>query len=398
MRNERITMTAGAAHLFDVPSGGISLAGGLPDLSPIVMKELSEQVGRQIRLGGRTILQYSTMETPGDLVEAIEDLAGRESMRPLASNLVPTSGSQLGLAAVCRALVADGEYIATEELTYPGARSAFAWCGARVAPVPMDEEGLIPEALVETVTRVRASGGGLDVLYTVPTFHNPTGRTQSTDRRERLLETCEALGVHVIEDNPYGMLSFTGRELPALKSMSPAGVTYLGTFSKVFVPGLRCGWIDPAVQYHERIRDAVEAVTLSPSPIAQAIIAGYHRRCGWDRAIARFREIYARKATVLSEALVASGIDRDRWSWREPDGGFYLWLTDVTGADTAGIAEMARRAGTALVPGAQFGDTRTAGAGLRLSFSGASENELRTAARRLCEVISGTTTVQEDAA
>ena len=142
-------MTAGAAHLFDVPSGGISLAGGVPDLSPIEMRGLSEQVGRQIRLGGPTILQYSTMETPSDLVEAIEDLAGRESMHPLASNLVPTSGSQLGLVAVCRALVADGEYIAAEELTYPGALSAFAWCGARVAPVPMDEEGLVPEALVE---------------------------------------------------------------------------------------------------------------------------------------------------------------------------------------------------------------------------------------------------------
>ncbi len=398
MRNERIAMTAGAAHLFDVPSGGISLAGGVPDLSPIEMRGLSEQVGRQIRLGGPTILQYSTMETPSDLVEAIEDLAGRESMHPLASNLVPTSGSQLGLVAVCRALVADGEYIAAEELTYPGALSAFAWCGARVAPVPMDEEGLVPEALVETVTRVRASGGRLDVLYTVPTFHNPTGRTQGTGRRQRLLEACEALDVHVIEDNPYGMLSFTGRELPALKSMSPAGVTYLGTFSKVFVPGLRCGWIDPAAQYHGRIRGAVETATLSPSPIAQAIIAGHHRRCGWDRAIARFREIYAGKAMTLSEALVASGLDRDRWSWREPDGGFYLWLTDATGVDASGLAEAARRAGIALVPGARFGGTGAARAGLRLSFSGASESELHVAADRLCAVISGAGTVQEGAA
>ena len=101
---------------------------------------------------------------------------------------------------------------------------------------------------------------------------------------------------------------------------------------------------------------------------------------------------------TLSEALVASGLDRDRWSWREPDGGFYLWLTDATGVDASGLAEAARRAGIALVPGARFGGTGAARAGLRLSFSGASESELHVAADRLCAVISGAGTVQEGAA
>lgn len=390
--------TTGAAEFFEVPGTCIQLAGGLPDLRAIPMRELAEQVSRQIRLGGRTILQYSTTTVPGPLAEAITDLASREAMRPAAGRLIPTSGSQLGLAAVCRALVDSGSCLATDELSYPGARAAFELCGARIVPVPMDEEGIVPEALTETVTRVRASGDRLDVLYTVPTFHNPTGCSQGRGRRQRLLESCERLGVHVIEDNPYGMLSFAGRELPALKSMSPEQVTYLGTFSKVLVPGLRCGWVDPAARYHERIREVVGAMTLSPSPLAQAVVAGYHRRCGWDGSVARFREIYARKAATLQEALVGSGIDRDRWLWREPDGGFYLWLTDATGAETDWIARAAEQAGVAIVPGARFGETRMARAGLRLSFSGASEDELRIAAGRLGQVLAAATSGQGAAA
>lgn len=378
----------GPAHLFEAPTDGISLAGGLPDLGPITMKELAEQVGRQIRLGGRSLLQYSTVSAPRTLAEAIQDLAAREAMTPVSENLIPTSGSQLGLIAVCRALTADGEHIAVEEPTYTGARSAFALCGVRTAPVAMDDEGLVPEALVETVSRVRNDGGALDTLYTVPTFHNPTGRTQGPARRRALLEACRALRLHVIEDNPYGMLSFTGREFPALKSMDPENVTYLGTFSKVFAPGLRCGWIDPAEQYADELRDTVETLTLSPSPLAQAIIVGYHRRCGWDGTIAWFRRTYADKARALSDALVEAGIDRDRWQWREPDGGFYLWLTDTTGTDASMFVEPAGNAGVAYVAGAQFGDSASSRASLRLSFSSASRDDLRNAAGRLVAVIS----------
>lgn len=383
-------------QLFQTRPGTVSLTGGLPDLTVFPVREFADLSARLLRLGGRTLLQYTTPHVSPKALPAVLDLAAREEMRPEAAGLVPTAGSQQGLVAI--ASVLDSDVVMCESPAYPGAIAAFAHAGIEPQPVACDGEGILIEELTRRVTALRASGRRVGAVYVVPTFANPTGVTQSCARRHSLLDACARLDLLVIEDNPYGLLAFEGQQWPALKSLAPERVVYLGTFSKVFVPGLRVGWIDAPGELSASLRTAVEVLALSPSPFVQAAIGEFHRLFGWDELIGRYRASYRHRARVASGGLRAAldeqGAEAARWYWREPRGGFYLWLTSLLPADAMAVAAAAAAAGVAVIPGPHFGMSAEHSSSLRICYANAPLDKLEEGVRRLGGVLASARTIE----
>ncbi|MSS44609.1 PLP-dependent aminotransferase family protein [Cutibacterium sp. WCA-380-WT-3A] len=375
-------------QLFDRIPGTISLSGGLPDLTVLPAAKIAELTSRMLRLGSRTLLQYSTPTVSSSLIPAILDLAARTGMTPDPDHLVPTAGSQLGMMMVANIL--DGDAIVCDSPTYPGALAAWASADMDLIGVAGDEEGLNPDALAHTISDLRGRGRRVAAVYTTPTFQNPTGSVQSEARRADILEICARNDLLVIEDDPYGMLSFEGRTWPALKSMDPDRVIYLGTFSKVFAPGVRCGWIDPPADLVDDLRAMCEVMTLSPSALNQAIIGEYHRRHGWDDLLEAYRASYRDRAQALSHALESELTQSGQpttWTWRTPQGGFYLWLENVSGVSGADVARRAAANGVRVVPGLHFDPAGLDSPSMRVSFSYPRPTELTEGARRLAAAL-----------
>ncbi|MCH0566846.1 MULTISPECIES: PLP-dependent aminotransferase family protein [unclassified Streptomyces] len=356
-------------QLFERGGDTISFSGGLPDLEVLPLEAISGQLSRLVRLGGRLALQYATPHVAGALVPAIADLMAREGAGATAENLIPTSGSQMGLLAVALGLAAPGETVLVQTPAYPGAAAAFRTAGLALHPAPEDRDGLDPLALRETVERLRAAGRTTRILYCNPTFQNPTGATLGVERRKELLTAARELDLLLVEDNPYGLLGFDGRTTQTLQGLDPERVVYLGTFSKVFAPGLRCGWIAAPEPLARTLRRTTEVMTLSPSALAQATLAAFHTRAGWGDLVDGYRASYRERAALMADALEHELGTDGPWTWERPDGGFYIWLRHREGADTSRFAEAAAGHGVSYVPGSHFGIDGEHADALRLCFS-----------------------------
>ncbi|MFI1162574.1 PLP-dependent aminotransferase family protein [Streptomyces sp. NPDC020801] len=356
-------------RLFERGGDVVSFAGGLPDLDVLPLETISTQLSRLVRLGGKLALQYTTPHVAQALVPAISDLMAREGTTATAEQLVPTGGSQMGLMAVALGIGAPGETVLVQTPAYPGAAAAFRTAGLILHAAPEDTDGLDPAALRETVPRLRAAGRTVRLLYCNPTFQNPTGATLGVARRQELLAAARELDLLVIEDNPYGLLSFDGRTTTALHALDPDRVVYLGTFSKVFAPGLRCGWIAAPGQLAQTLRRTTEVMALSPSALAQAALAAFHTRAGWTGLLDAYRDSYRERCGLMADALEA-GLGTDGpWRWERPSGGFYIWLQHRDGVDTSRFAAAAAEHGVSFVPGSHFGIDGEHADGLRLCFS-----------------------------
>jgi 2-aminoadipate transaminase len=356
-------------QLFERGDGLINLAGGLPDLSALPLEAISAQLSRLVRVGGRIAMQYGTTHVSDALVPAISELMKMEGASPVAGNLVPTTGSQMGLTAVGLGLGAPGEAVLVQTPAYPGAIAAFRTAGLELHAVPGDEQGMDPEGLRETVLRLRAQGQAVRLLYTNPTFQNPTGATLPGERRVALASVCQTLDVLIVEDNPYGLLSFDGTTTTAFYGIAPERVVYLGTFSKIFAPGLRCGWIAAPADVAPILRRTTEVLSLSPSSLAQATLAAFHAKSGWSDLLAAYRESYRARCAQMDEALRQRLGTDGPWTWDRPGGGFYIWLRNADGADAGKFADAAAGQGVSFVPGSHFSVAGEHAHGLRLCFS-----------------------------
>src|ERR1035437_8687813 len=220
----------------------VSLAGGLPYVAALPLDVVGEMIGQLIANHGTTALQYCTAQGDAGLRERICDVMALEQIAAHPDEVVVTVGSQQALDLLTRIFMDPGDVVLAEAPSYVGALGAFAAYQADVLHVPMDDDGLIPEALEEAIQRTAAAGKRAKFLYTVPNFHNPAGVTLAAGRRHRILDICRRAGLLVVEDNPYGLLGFDGDPMRALRADDAEGVVYLGTFSKTFTAGVRVGW------------------------------------------------------------------------------------------------------------------------------------------------------------
>jgi 2-aminoadipate transaminase len=345
--------------------GVISFAGGLPAPELFDAAGLREAFSVALADGtcGRS-LQYSTTEGDPALRAAI---AARLTARGLATapdDVLVTSGSQQALTLVAAVLLEPGDAVLVEEPSYLAALQCFQLAGARVVPVPCDDDGLDPDAIAALVRRERPK-----LLYTIPTFHNPTGRTLPPARRAALAQVAARVGLWIVEDDPYGELRYRGEAIAPVASLPGAEdrTIALSTLSKVLVPGLRIGWLRAPAALRRALVVAKQAADLHTSTIDQAAAAHWLATCDLDAHVAGLRAAYGARRDVLVDGLPGTLPAGSRWT--RPDGGMFVWVRLPDGWDADALLQAALEREVAFVPGWPFYAGPPDRATLRLSFT-----------------------------
>ncbi|MFX0593012.1 PLP-dependent aminotransferase family protein [Melissospora conviva] len=367
----------------------VSLAGGAPYIAALSLDAVGDMLGRLGSEQGVDTLQYGIGQGTLALRERICEVMSLSGIDvgcgASPEDVVVTVGGQQALDLVSRLFLDPGDVVLAEGPTYVGALGVFQAAQAQVVHVPMDDDGLVPEALEAAIAEVARTGRRAKFLYTIPTYQNPTGVTLSEERRERVLDICERAGLLIMEDDPYGQLGFSGDAPRPLRARRRDGVFYLSTFSKTFAPGLRVGWILAPHAVREKLVIASEAQILCPSAYAQAAVTTYLTTMPWQDQLKIYREIYRERRDALLDAL--GDLMPEGTTWTRPDGGLFIWASLPDGLDSKAMLPRAIAARVAYVPGTGFYADGSGHGFMRLNFSFPSPERIREGVRRLAGVM-----------
>ena len=363
----------------------VSLAGGMPNLSALPMEMMADVVKKLIIDNGQEALQYGSGQGHPRLREQICEMMALEGIRAKSDDVVVTTGSQAALDLITRIFIDPGDVILVEAPSYVGALGVFAQYQSQVVHVAIDDKGLIPTALSEAITKVRAAGGKIKFLYCIPNFQNPSGVTMPATRRTEILEICREAEIFVVEDNPYGLLGFDGPVPNAMRAEDSENVIYLGSFSKTIVPGLRVGWALVPQGVKEKLIIANESSVLCPSNFAQLTISSYLAHEPWRDQIASFCSLYKERRDAMLETLDAHFPASATWT--KPKGGFYVWVTLPPEIDTKLLVPRAIAAKVAYVPGTAFYADGFGSWQMRLSYCHPTPERIRQGVAALGNVI-----------
>ena len=347
----------------------ISLAAGVPDAPTFPVAEVGAAVRTVLAREASSALEY-LLGTPGGIRELRELVIERMEPEPgvalSAANVSITSGSAQAFANICQTLLDPGDTVVIEAPTYAGAIRAAQGSAARFAGVPMDEQGMRTDLLAETLERLERAGERPKFIYTIPTFHNPSGTTMTVERRRQLIEIAARQRVLIVEDDAYGELRYRGEPLPSVFSLANGeGVLRCGTVSKTIAPGLRVGWIkgpQPIIDALVRMR-----FDNGTSPFAQLIVRAYVEAGAYEPHVAVVRDVYKRKFEAMDAALGEHLSQVARWT--DPDGGFFIWVTLPEGVDCMTLQPLAWDEGVSFYPGPAFFMNEGGEGHLRLAFS-----------------------------
>jgi 2-aminoadipate transaminase len=371
--------------------GLISLAAGYPapevfpwdDLQAITTDLLARRDGNT--------LQYGATRGYRPLIEQL--LATTLTTRGITAafeEVIITTGSQQGLDLVGRVLIDPGDVILVELPTYSGAIAAFHNLQGRFAGVPQDADGLDLAALDRVIAGLQATGQRAKFIYVTPNFQNPAGLLMSRARRLALLDAARRHDLVILEDDPYGSIYFddttTVAETRPIKADDTDGrVVYLGSFSKVLVPGLRVAWMVAPPAIAQKVELAKQAADICSSVFDQRIVHGALDRGVVDRIAPSLRAHYQAKRSVMEQALQASLAGRVKWT--SPRGGFFLWIELPAGVDDRELFERALKAKVSFVIGSAFFVDGGGHQFARLSFSGISHEQITEGITRLAAAI-----------
>lgn len=369
----------------------ISLAGGMPYLDGMPFADIAKKIEDKIVKSGKTMWQYGNAQGDYRLRELILDISGIEGVKSSPDNVVVTSGAQQALDYITRIFINPGDVIISEAPNYVGALGVFRSYQAHIMNVMMDRDGIIPEKLEELLEKCDRVGERVKFLYTVPNFHNPAGVTLSNERRPKILEICKKYQILIVEDNPYGLLSFDGKTIPSIYSYDynselgyAQNVVYLGSFSKIMAPGFRVGWMIAPKGIREKLVLSAESAILCPSNASQFTLVTYLENFNWKEQIDNFREIYRERHKAMVDALNKY---LPTCSFNNPKGGFYIWLKIPEHINTKKIQNECLKEGVAYVPGRGFFATGEGDEYMRLSFCFPNPQEIEEGIKRLATVI-----------
>lgn len=313
--------------------------------------------------------KYSYGSTEGEpaLVEQIIKLQAEAGIATSADRITVTTGGMQGLDLACKLFVDPGDLVIVEGPTYTNGNATALSYGAELLEAPLDDDGLVVEALPDLVA---AAGRAPTAIYTIPTFQNPSGVTMSLARREQLLELAEEWGAVIIDDDPYGLLRFEGDPIASLAQLSPGNPRLFSvrTFSKILAPGLRIGWVDADPGLGQLLVNAKQAMDTCTSVPAQLtvteMLAGGHLQPHLERVLGLYHERKDAMRSAIGRHFGGAVRATD------PEGGFFLWATfaDET-VDTRALFETALAEGVAYIPGPAFSATGSFGNALRLCFA-----------------------------
>jgi 2-aminoadipate transaminase len=374
--------------VFDVSMrpGLVSLAGGSPYLQSLPLDRLAATAAGIIAEEGLTALQYGGGQGTEELrTQICEVMAAEGILDAVPQNVVITAGSQSAQDVATKVFCNPGDVVLVENPTYVGALNTFEAYQVEVATVEMDDDGLVPELLEARIAALQTAGKSIKFLYTIPNFNNPSGITLAKERRQRVVDICRNANILVLEDNPYGLLRFDGVPLEPLRAANPADVIYMGSFSKIFAPGLRIGWALVPEHLQRRYYLASESVTLCPPTLNQMLVSAYLRDYDWKGQIETYRGLYAERCAAMLAALTEHMPAGTRWT--SPEGGFFVWVTLPEGVDTYPLLQKAIDAGVVFIPGAAFTPSDAPSNKLRLAFSAVPPDAIKEGVRRLAPVL-----------
>ncbi|MFW6209414.1 MAG: PLP-dependent aminotransferase family protein, partial [Spirochaetota bacterium] len=298
--------------------GIVSLAGGMPAPEAFPMEKMNALCDLVLRKHGTAALQYGTTEGFFPLKEALADYLQENRIETVPENVNITTGSQGVLDALGKILITPGDAIAVEAPTYLGALQAFNPYGPRYVQMETDEDGLIPESMEAVIKEHRPK-----MVYLVPTFQNPTGRTVPLERRQRIAAIAQVTNTLIIEDDPYGQLRYRGEFVTPIAAMAPEHVVYCGSFSKVFAPGLRVGFYIAPQLVEEWLVRAKQGVDLHTSSFSQALAAEFVAGGYLKEHLPKIIELYRPKQEAMLAAM--DEYFPQGFTWSKPEGGMFIW-------------------------------------------------------------------------
>ena len=337
----------------------ISFAGGLPSPATFPVERMKEAYDRVLTNAGKVALQYGPTDGYGPLKEWIANSLSTEGTKILPEQILMVSGSQQALDLIGKVLIDEGSRVLVETPSYLGALQAFSVYRPEFGSVATDDHGLVPSS-IEPVAE------GARLLYSLPNFQNPTGRTLSIERRRELVETCARLGLPLIEDDPYGALSYKGEPMPKMVAMNPDGVIYMGSFSKVLTPGIRLGYVCAPLPLVRRLELAKQAADLHTAQLTQMVVHEVVKDGFLDQHIPTIRKLYGDQCQVMLDAMAEHF--PASVTWTRPEGGMFIWVTLPKSIDAMKLLDQSLAARVAFVPGAPFYANEPETNTLRLSF------------------------------
>jgi 2-aminoadipate transaminase len=369
-------------HYATLP-GMIYLAGGLPapESFPVeVFKNACDTVLEEV---GAQALQYGTTEGYKPLRQCLaERMRNLKGIACGSDNILLTSGSQQALEMIGKMFIDYGDVVVMESPSYLGAIQAFDLYTPRYVTVPMDEHGIIVEELERVIQIVTPK-----FIYTVPTFQNPSGRTMSAERRQRLMALAEHYDLIIVEDDPYGELRYTGEPVPPIKAFDTTGrVIYLSTFSKILSPGIRLAWVVSSEELIRKLALIKQATDLCTSTFIQYAAYEYCQSGIMEDQIEKIRSMYRVRMESMLNAL-DKYFPKEGVSWTLPEGGMFLWVTLPDAVDVEDMLKEAVASKVAFVPGTSFYVDGRPHSTMRLNFSNATPEMIDEGIRRLSEIV-----------
>jgi DNA-binding transcriptional MocR family regulator len=354
----------------------VSFARGIPAPECLPVEELADCAKAAIERDGKAVLSYGPGGGYGPLREWI---AARHGVEP--GRIVVTSGSLQGFVFLAEQLVQPGARVLVEAPTYDRPLKILRRLGAEIVGLPMDDDGLQPEALEEAL----ASGPKPAFLYTIATFQNPSGRTLSEERRRRVVELAREHELFVLEDDPYGLVRYEGEPVPTLFELEGGvDVAYASSFSKTIAPGVRVGYFVLPAPLAAKIEALAVSTYISPPFMTQATVHEFLRRGNFKPNLERVNGLLGVRRDAMLEALERHLPEGAAWS--RPEGGYFVWVDLPQDAPTVAQAETA---GVTFVAGQDFFADGSGARSMRLAFSFVSPDEIAEGVVRLAPLLAG---------
>ena len=380
---EILKMTKGVA-------GMISFAGGLPSAESFPKEHLARLFHEVITEEGEDVLQYGASEGDHLLKRAIKDF---EKVPDLSNDEIQiTVGSTNGIYYFTRSLINPGDSIICEAPGFPGSLAAMEACGARIIGVEMDDRGMLPDRLEETLRRLFEKNEPVKFIYVIPEFHNPSGRTMDLNRRRAIIEIAKAYDLPILEDQPYRELRYYGEPIPTMWELARTEfddsktVTICKSFSKILGPGLRLGFTIGPPEIIEPMVKWAQKIIVSPDCATQRVAARFMEKGYMAGQLSKIIDLYRPRRDAMLAALKTAMPEGVRWT--EPEGGMFIWVTLDNRMDTDSLLKRALENRVAFIPGAKFYPEGTVKKNeLRLNFSYADEDLIHEGIRRLADLL-----------
>ena len=361
----------------------ISFAGGLPAPELFPIDEINEVNQVVLKEAGTKALQYTTTEGYAPLREWIAKRMNEGLGTAFdKDNILITHGSQQGLDLSGKVFLDEGDIVLCESPTYLAAISAFKAYGCGFVEIPTDEDGMKMDVLEDVLNKTK----NIKLIYVIPTFQNPTGKTWSLERRKKLAELSSKYGIAVVEDNPYGELRFEGEHLPSIKSFDKVGnVLCTGSFSKIFCPGFRIAWIAGDKEIIRKYVLVKQGTDLQCNTIAQMTIAEYLKRYDIDKHIKKIIEVYKKRRDIAIECIERYFPDNIKFT--RPKGGLFTWIELPEGISAREVLEKCLDRKIAFVPGGSFFPIENKENTLRINYSNMPEDKIEEGLKIMGEVV-----------